>query len=552
MRGKIAALLAVTLVLGSSMFPLPARAQGGQAPVITMEVDVPPVIRRPVPFPVAVTVMNKGEENQDVVLKEVRLKAAGGQEKLLHRQELNQPLKAVGRELRTLDQEKERAGQGDRSAAPERLEQLAGQVNRGKKAIKITVDPNTLVDHFAPGKKLHLKLEADLLPADSVTPDKANQKAVKVMALTREKTITVAPPLERPPVPPGASHSDWYFGDTHSHSTYTWDYWIGNGIYTIPELKSLAMAAGLDWLNLTDHSYCLDAGKYQEIKNQTTALCDPQFSFLYGEELSVREIKDGTTSDLDTAHYATILNETFVPSVTNIFRQAYSPNSQEGIDRTKNSGGLVVINHPQWGDRPLEPWNFNLKTYPWTHGENAIELINGPWDDPDLGAVTRWIEQRLLKGEKVAAVGASDTESQNRLGTAMTVTYAGNNTRQDIKTSLAGGKQYATTGPGLALWARPEGDFTWHWMGETVTAGTGRQVEIYVAKAWSTGSLDIKVMKGRAGAPSEETVDTRTLPAGSDSYTITVTVDPGTYIRAWAVDPANSGARAYTTPVWFN
>ncbi|HHW44721.1 MAG TPA: hypothetical protein GXX25_13145, partial [Desulfotomaculum sp.] len=89
LRGKIAGLLAVTLVLGSSMFPLPARAQGGQAPVITMEVDVPPVIRRPVPFPVAVTLMNKGEENQDVVLKEVRLKAAGGQEKLLHRQELN-------------------------------------------------------------------------------------------------------------------------------------------------------------------------------------------------------------------------------------------------------------------------------------------------------------------------------------------------------------------------------------------------------------------------------------------------------------------------------
>ncbi|MCL4517458.1 MAG: hypothetical protein M1379_18080 [Firmicutes bacterium] len=175
---------------------------------------------------------------------------------------------------------------------------------------------------------------------------------------------------------PGAHHSDWYFGDTHSHSTYTSDFYFGDGIYTIPELKSAAKVAGLDWLVLIDHSYCLNTTEFNEQKSAVTSLSGSTFAFLFGEELSVAELVNGTKSS-DTAHYNGVLNTSFVASQTDLFRKASSPGSQQGINYLKQSGGLAIINHPNWGTGLLEAWNFTINTYPYTHGETGIEILNG-------------------------------------------------------------------------------------------------------------------------------------------------------------------------------
>lgn len=519
---------------------------------VIIEVDAPPVLRRPVSFPVAVIVTNTGEKGQDLVLEELQVQDVDHPERHRTRLVVGARLEGIGRDLEEFDKLKEKVRKAkeqgvEPGVGPEEMRKKEKNLEKGKRITKVTVDLQQYAAELKPGKVLRLKVSVVVREA---TP--GGNEGTKGSVISKIKEIPVEPPLERPPVPPGASHSDWYFGDTHTHSTYTWDYWFGNGIYTIPELKSLALAAGLDWITLTDHSYCLDSSKYAAIKNETTSLCDGNFSFLYGEELSVREIKDGQTADLDTAHYAAVLNETFIPSVTNIFRQCSSPDSQQGIDQVKQAGGAVVINHPGWGDRWPESWNFNLKTYPWTHGETGIELINGPWDDPDLGAFTRWVEQRLLKGEKVAAFAASDTESQNQLGTAMTVPYTPANTQQNIKTTLLQGRHYVTTGPGLAIWAKLPGDSAWHWMGKTLPVGSGTQITLCVSRAWSAGNLEVRILKGRFGTESEETVDVRTLPAGSGSYTLMINVPPGSYVRAQAVDPGRTGAQAFTTPLWFS
>ncbi len=493
----------------------------------------PPVIVNAVSFPVVARVVNSRSDG-DIVLK----KAAWKWEDKENRKDLKEKIEAGGNALRLLNQLKNKRD----SLSQDEQHELKAQHEKLKKAttyLRFTVTKEMAGEIQAKGSvKLALKITGENL---------AEQKAVDVL---QEVILTAGRKPQKPPMAPGAHHSDLYFGDTHSHSTYTWDYYFGNGIYTIPELKSLGMVAGLEWLVLTDHSYCLDAAKYNEQKNTVTSLSDNAFAFLYGEELSCAELVNGVKI-YDTCHFNGILNSTFVPSETNIFRKASSPDSQQGINYLKQYGGLVTINHPNYGTGSIEAWNFNINTYPYTHGETGMEILNGGWDDTNNGSTTRWIDRRLLKGEKVFPFAGSDTESSNHFGECYTVVYADNLTQTNIKDNLAAGHHYVTTYPGLAMWARKSGTTTWSWMGDTVTMGSGN-AEVYVSYSDSYDVLDVYVMKGKSGWSQEQQVYSTSVAAGSSSFTINAAVEPGCYLRVYCKEKNDGNYRAYTTPIWFN
>jgi hypothetical protein len=515
------------------MFSFNASTATAKSSDLEITLITPPVICKAVSFPVVAKVINNRSDG-DILLK----KAAWKWEQREYENELKEEIKPGGNARQALNRLKSKK---EFLTADEQNE-VKIQYETLKKAIsyvRFTVTEEMAEEIQAKGSvKLALNLTGESLS------DKKEVNTLQEIILKAGRTP------QRPPVAPGAHHSDWYFGDTHSHSTYTWDYYFGDGIYTIPELKSLAMAAGLEWLVLTDHAYCLDANEYNEEKNAVASLSDSSFAFLYGEELSCAELVNGAKA-YDTCHYNGILNSTFVPCETDIFRKASFPDSQQGINYLKQYGGLVTINHPNWGTGSLEPWNFNINTYPYTHGETGMEIINGSWSDTDNGSTTRWIDRRLLKGEKVFPFAGSDTESSNHFGECYTVVYADYLTQSNIKSNLGHGHHYVTNYPGLAMWARKSGTSTWSWMGDTLTMGSGN-VELYISYSDSYDSLDVYVMKGKEGWTAEQQVSSKTVAKGSGSFTINTSTEPGCYLRVYCKEKNDGNYRAYTTPIWFN
>jgi hypothetical protein len=177
--------------------------------------------------------------------------------------------------------------------------------------------------------------------------------------------------------------------------------------------------------------------------------------------------------------------------------------------------------------------------------------MNGSWSDTDKGSTTRWVDKRLLTGEKVFPFAGSDTENTNHFGECYTVVYAEKLSQLNIKNNLALGRHYATTYPGLAMWAKQNGVVTWSWMGDTLTMGSGK-AEVYISYADSYDALDIMIMKGKAGWTDEHLLHFQTVSAGSGYFSIIVDVEPGCYLRAYCKEKVDENFRAYSTPIWFN
>ncbi len=518
----------ITLLLSSSVSASTPNSNNLKVSIIT-----PPKICNAVSFPVIAVVTNTND-NGKILLNNAKWKWNNRE----YKSDFAEVIEASGDSLQTVSKLR-----GIKNfltdAEKETLKLQYNRLKKGTKYIKFNVDADMCKELLDKGSiNLSLNLEGE-----SVTDKKA-------VIISDEVTVQSSHTLQRPPNAQGEYKSNWYFGDTHSHSTSTWDYYFGDGIYTIPELKSLAMAAGLDWLTLTDHAYCLDSGKFETQKSTVTSLSDNMFAFLYGEELSCAELVNNS-SPYDTCHYNGIMNNIFVPCSTDIFRKASSPNSQQGIDYIKQYGGLVTINHANWGTGLTEAWNFNINTYPYTHGETGMEILNGGWSNTNEGSTTRWVDQRLLKGEKVLPFAGSDTESSNHLGECYTVVYGDSLTQTAIKDSLKQGHQYVTTYPGLAFWVKGSGTSTWSGMGDTVTLENGN-ADVNISYADSTDGLNIYVMKGKKGWTSEQQVYCTTVSAGSSSLSTNITVEPGCYLRVYCKETNDNNDRAYTAPIWFN
>ena len=94
---------------------------------------------------------------------------------------------------------------------------------------------------------------------------------------------------------PLGDSGQWYYGDTHYHSSYTNDIKeFGN---PIPDTRAAGQSMGLDWLIVTDHSvdlddknpYWLDKGaesRWDDLGREVEAFSDDGFRILRGEEVT--------------------------------------------------------------------------------------------------------------------------------------------------------------------------------------------------------------------------------------------------------------------------
>ena len=82
------------------------------------------------------------------------------------------------------------------------------------------------------------------------------------------------------------------------------------------------------------------------------------------------------------------------------FREPTLEMVQAEMRRAAATGGTVSVNHPKpWGPE----WEYGEM-----EGAHAIEVWNGPWERLNALSVVEW-EERLLRGERLVAVGGSDT-----------------------------------------------------------------------------------------------------------------------------------------------
>lgn len=206
-----------------------------------------------------------------------------------------------------------------------------------------------------------------------------------------EKTIVREGPPRRPALPP-AAEPGWVRGDLHCHTVYS------DGDSWPSEILLAAADAGLDFLGATDHNNAAHHAEYGA----------------GGGDLPI--VIPGVEVTTYRGHWnAWGVRRWFE------FREPDGTAVEASMREAADCGALVSVCHP----KPFgPPWE-----YPSARGYQAIEVWNGPWERLNADALRFW-EAHLRRGERIVAVGGSDTHNLRaphhaRLGAPTTWVNAG-------------------------------------------------------------------------------------------------------------------------------
>jgi hypothetical protein len=244
---------------------------------------------------------------------------------------------------------------------------------------------------------------------------------VAPQGLSYEVTVTLVPgeagETPRPVYPPdraGGRGRAWYRGDCHLHS------WHSDGRRTPDEIAALARAAGLDFVNSSEHNTTASHAHWADAAGDDLLV-------LLGEEVTTRN-----------GHVLALGTEpgTFVDWRYRARDDRWGHFAHE----IRRAGGLVVPAHP-YGDCVGCSWKFGF-------GEaDAVEVWNGPWTPDDEMALAAWDAQLVAparrNGDWLPAMGNSDAHrAPDVVGLPQTVVLADALTRDAILAGLRAGRSY--------------------------------------------------------------------------------------------------------------
>ncbi|WP_327409563.1 CehA/McbA family metallohydrolase [Streptomyces sp. NBC_01281] len=248
---------------------------------------------------------------------------------------------------------------------------------------------------------------------------------VAPQGLPYEVTVTltygeqaVTPKPVYPPARARGRGRAWYRGDCHLHS------WYSDGRRTPAEIAALARAAGLDFINSTDHN---------------THSSHPHWADQAGDDLLILLGEEITTRN---GHVLALGTDpgTFVD-----WRYRARDNRfGKFARRVREAGGLVVPAHPHATCIGCG-WKFGF-------GEaDAVEVWNGPYTPDDEIALADWDNMLVAAvrsgghGERgwLPAMGNSDAHRDpDQVGTPQTVVLADDLTREAVQAGLRAGRSY--------------------------------------------------------------------------------------------------------------
>ncbi len=253
---------------------------------------------------------------------------------------------------------------------------------------------------------------------------------VAPQGLTYEMTVTLTygdpGKAVRPKYPPERAKGRgraWYRGDCHIHS------WYSDGRRTPAEIAALARAAGLDFINSSEHNTHSAHAHWADQAGDDLLI-------LLGEEVTTR---NGHVVALGTDP-GTFVDWRYRARDNRFGRYAR---------RIRAAGGLVVPAHPHATCIGCN-WKFGF-------GEaDVVEVWNGPYTADDEVSLADW-DSMLVAAVRdgrswIPAMGSSDTHRDpDPVGTPQTVVHAEELSRQAILQGLRAGRSYVAESKSVAL-----------------------------------------------------------------------------------------------------
>ncbi|MFK0109912.1 CehA/McbA family metallohydrolase [Streptomyces sp. NPDC091217] len=322
---------------------------------------------------------------------------------------------------------------------------------------------------------------------------------VAPQGLTYELTITLTygepgTPV-RPVYPPQRAKGrgrDWYRGDCHLHS------WYSDGRRTPAEIAALARAAGLDFINSSEHN---------------THSAHAHWADQAGDDLLIMLGEEVTTRN---GHVVALGTDpgTFVD-----WRYRARDNRfGHFAHQIHKAGGLVVPAHPHATCVGCA-WKFGF-------GEaDAVEVWNGPYTPDDEVALAAWDASLVASVRNnrqwLPGMGNSDAHRDpDVVGSPQTVVLADDLSREAIQEGLRAGRSYITESKNVTL-------------SFTATGGRGEQAGI----------------GERLAVDADTPVTVRLEASGVPRCTVRLVTDQGVLLTSDPLPVAGSGTVEWrTTP----
>ncbi|MFJ8534178.1 CehA/McbA family metallohydrolase [Streptomyces sp. NPDC093591] len=216
----------------------------------------------------------------------------------------------------------------------------------------------------------------------------------------------------------------WYRGDCHLHS------WYSDGRRTPAEIAALARAAGLDFINSSEHN---------------THSAHAHWASEAGDDLLIMLGEEVTTRN---GHVVALGTD---PGTFIDWRYRARDNRFGRFARQiRGAGGLVVPAHPHATCVGCN-WKFGF-------GEaDAVEVWNGPYTPDDEVTLADWDSMlvasvRSGSGSWIPAMGSSDAHRDpDPVGSPQTVVLADDLTREAIQEGIRAGRSYVAESKNVSL-----------------------------------------------------------------------------------------------------
>ncbi|MFI5794062.1 CehA/McbA family metallohydrolase [Streptomyces sp. NPDC051677] len=287
----------------------------------------------------------------------------------------------------------------------------------------------------------------------------------------------------------------WYRGDCHLHS------WYSDGRRTPAEIGALARAAGLDYINTSEHNTHAGHGAWADVAGDDLLV-------MLGEEITTR---NGHVLALGTDP-GTFVDWRYRARDNRFGRFAR---------RIRQAGGLVVPAHPHATCIGCG-WKFGF-------GEaDAVEVWNGPYTPDDEVALAEW-DAMLVAGVRggagtgagawLPAMGNSDAHRDpDAVGLPQTVVLADDLTREAIQEGIRAGRSYVAESSRISLSFTATG-------GKGAHAGIGERLNV----------------------DADTTVTVRLEITGAPGCTVRFVTDQGVLFTSAALPESGAGVAQWRT-----